>query len=144
MITMTTVTCLALNSYKEARSTSLEEQQLVNQVVIARSKKFNKDYCQIVFEKNQFSWTKGYKLKRSFKDVSSMLNYYNIDDKKSWATSVGVAYLTSTYVDKNVIFYHDKSIKNFKWDSGSTKGQIKTVLVTPNFIFYQLKDRPNV
>lgn len=54
------VECLARNIYFEARGESLKGQLAVAHVTINRqnSSKYPKTICGVVYQKNQFSWTK--------------------------------------------------------------------------------------
>lgn len=57
--------CLAKNVYYEAKGESLQGQMAVAQVTLnrLRSKKWGKTICQVVYAKNQFSWTSSKKAK---------------------------------------------------------------------------------
>ena len=44
--------------YYEARGESIAGQQAVAEVVLNRTKQRDKSVCEVVFEPNQFSWTK--------------------------------------------------------------------------------------
>lgn len=57
------ILCLALNVHFEARSDPIEGQQAVALVTINRSIERNKSVCEVVFEPNQFSWTKQDKIR---------------------------------------------------------------------------------
>lgn len=52
------ILCLALTLYHEARGEPLRGQEAVAEVVINRSLSRNKSVCQVVYEPNQFSWAK--------------------------------------------------------------------------------------
>ena len=49
--------CLALNIYHEARGEPLEGQIAVAMVTMNRADWETSSICQVVYEKNQFSWT---------------------------------------------------------------------------------------
>lgn len=49
--------CLALNIYHEARGESLDGQVAVAMVTMNRASWQTSRVCQVVYEKNQFSWT---------------------------------------------------------------------------------------
>ncbi|WP_252193638.1 cell wall hydrolase [Pseudomonas sp. TAE6080] len=49
--------CLALNIYHEARGESLEGQVAVAMVTMNRANWQTTRVCQVVYERNQFSWT---------------------------------------------------------------------------------------
>lgn len=53
------LTCLALNVFKEARGEPVRAQHAVALVTLNRvlNSNMRKDVCQVVFERNQFSWT---------------------------------------------------------------------------------------
>ncbi|AFQ22238.1 endolysin [Pectobacterium phage My1] len=59
------IDCIARAIYFEARGSSLEGQATVGQVVRERvhNDKFPNTYCSVVYQPNQFSWTKNKKLK---------------------------------------------------------------------------------
>lgn len=124
---------MAINSYHEARGTSQVEQEAVNKVVMARAEKEHIDYCKVVFKKNQFSWANNVKRKDKFSSYKELLSYYNIQDEKSWVNVVGSAYISKlTRKDKDVIYYHDKSIKGFK-----DVKDVSVAYTTKNFVFYK-------
>ncbi len=54
----TAMLCLALTVYYEARGEPIEGQYAVAEVVINRSEERNLSICEVVYEKNQFSWVK--------------------------------------------------------------------------------------
>lgn len=59
MVSLTSaIVCLTMVIYHEARSESTLEQELVAHVVMNRVKERNKSVCEIVKQKNQFSWVK--------------------------------------------------------------------------------------
>jgi spore germination cell wall hydrolase CwlJ-like protein len=59
MVTLTsTILCLSLTVYHEARGEPLHAQKAVANVVLNRSLERNKSICEIVTEPNQFSWVK--------------------------------------------------------------------------------------
>ena len=53
----TTVMCLALNVYKEARGEPEIGQLAVAQVTLNRASKQQKTVCEVVYARKQFSWT---------------------------------------------------------------------------------------
>jgi hypothetical protein len=71
---------MAINLYKECRGASDKECQLINRVVINRMHSTNKDACSIIFEKNQFSWTKRYPKNLNFASYDDMIAYYRLND----------------------------------------------------------------
>ena len=70
--------CLALAIYHEARGEPLAGKHAVAEVVVNRAENRKKDFCDVVFERNQFSWTRG-NWKQHHKDA------------KAWDASVKVA-----------------------------------------------------
>ena len=56
---MTAVTCLALNVFFEARHETITGQIAVAEVTLNRvaDKRYPNNVCDVVWEKNQFSWT---------------------------------------------------------------------------------------
>lgn len=56
---LTTITCLALNIYHEARGEPVEGQIAVAQVTLNRvdSPRYPDDVCAVVFDDGQFTWT---------------------------------------------------------------------------------------
>jgi hypothetical protein len=54
------VTCLTRNIYEEARGESIKAQITVGLIVRQRvfDYRWPKTYCEVVYQKNQFSWTK--------------------------------------------------------------------------------------
>ena len=55
---MTAVVCLALTVYHEARGEPIDGQIAVAQVTMNRADQEESKVCEVVFEKNQFSWTR--------------------------------------------------------------------------------------
>ena len=53
-----TLLCLSLAIYHEARGEPEKGQYAVAEVIINRSKDRNKTICDVVYEPHQFSWTK--------------------------------------------------------------------------------------
>lgn len=51
------ILCLALTLYHEARGEPLKGQEAVAEVVLNRAEKRDKSVCQVVYEPYQFSWT---------------------------------------------------------------------------------------
>lgn len=50
--------CLSLAVFHESRGEPERGQEAVAEVVLNRTEKRNKSVCQVVYEPNQFSWTK--------------------------------------------------------------------------------------
>lgn len=53
--------CLTEAVWQESRGEPLESQVMVVDVVVNRSLVRNKSYCEVVWERGQFSWTKTWK-----------------------------------------------------------------------------------
>lgn len=70
-------TCIAETIYREARGEPYKGKLAVGQVVLNRTK--HKDYpssvCEVVFQKHQFEWTKG------FKTFKAPLSYYKLAEQ---------------------------------------------------------------
>ena len=69
---ISSVSCHTANIFYEARGESKEGMKAIAAVVINRttSGKYPKDACMVIFQKNQFSWTK----QQKFKDIQKVLN----------------------------------------------------------------------
>ena len=52
-----TLTCLALNIYKEGRGDTIRGQQAIALVTLNRAREQKTDICEVVFQPSQFSWT---------------------------------------------------------------------------------------
>ena len=52
--------CLALTIYHESRGEPVSGQYAVAEVVVNRSQERNLSICDVVYEKNQFSWVKAH------------------------------------------------------------------------------------
>lgn len=55
---MSSLMCMALAIYMEARGEPLRGKQAVAEVVNNRSLAWNRDTCGVVFQRGQFSWTR--------------------------------------------------------------------------------------
>lgn len=114
--------CLVKNAYYEARGEGKLGMQLVTKVVINRAKKSLKSVCQIIFERNQFSWTTQYKGKIPKESFNYILNiilemYFKRDSLPLYM--------------EDVTYFHHKSIKP-KWSSS-----LKKVGYWNNHVFYK-------
>lgn len=98
----TQLICLAKNIYYEARGEPLAGKLAVAQVTLNRveSNKFGNTICKVVYEKNQFSWTK----------KPSKLKY-----GKAWqeALSIAEAAITNGIALQNfdALYFHNKKVK---------------------------------
>lgn len=126
---LTGAICLALSTYHEARGVDLNNQIRVTNVAINRTK--DGDYCKTIFAKNQFSWTKGVKFKKSFKNYQSMLAYYKVNDLNAYVKAATATTIALNYSFTDATFYHDTSIKHFKFNAGQVVSSNKY------FIFYR-------
>lgn len=126
---VTPLMCLTFAIYHESRGTNLSSMIKVGNVVVNRTA--DKEYCKTVFKKGQFSWTNKIKYKANFKSYKAMLDYYNITDLNSYFNSVQAATIAIHYSMTDANFYHDKSIKHFKFNAG------KVVSSNKYFIFYR-------
>ncbi len=128
--------CMAINLYKECRGASDKECQLINRVVINRIHDSKQDACSVIFQKNQFSWTKFAPKKLQFASYRAMISYYKIKDS-------GQLRRAFNNVDKsqdennplrtaaNMIHFYDKSVSRPRWARNMT-----VAYNTKNFIFY--------
>jgi N-acetylmuramoyl-L-alanine amidase len=112
--------CLAKNIFFEAGNQALEGKMAVAWVTYNRKlhPKYPKTYCAVVYQKNQFSWTRNKKLKL-------------VDDWR-WHDSVFVARHFKMTKDptKGSIYFHEISIKP-PW----TK-KVKKIVRIQNHVFY--------
>ncbi len=75
--------CLATNVYREARGEPMEGQITVAKVTLNRvySGKYPSSICGVVYQKNQFSWTKRYKnIVYNFEAINASIIAYNSSD----------------------------------------------------------------
>lgn len=138
MIVLTSMICLSLNSYNEARGATVKDQIAVNKVVMARMNKNNTSACDEVFKPGQFSWTSKYKKpKLTFKNLKEVKKYYNIKDDKAWDQAVNSSVQSvitySELKDSKILFYHDHSISRFAWNMKDVRPAYKTKY----FVFYK-------
>jgi len=136
MLVVTANLCMAINLYKECRSASDKECQLVNRVVINRMHDTNQDACNVVFAKNQFSWTNATPKKLKFKSYSDMIAYYKLNDTAQLIRAFDNVNKSengnnSLHTASNMTHYYDKSIAQPKWAQ-----RMQVAYRTKNFIFY--------
>jgi spore germination cell wall hydrolase CwlJ-like protein len=97
------VECLANNIYMESRGESFRGQIAVAQVVVNRlhAKKYGNSICEIIYAKNQFSWTEDY--------VSGNKNY------KLWKNSLVISRAVLSGELRlpkfNAKYFHNKTVK---------------------------------
>lgn len=118
------IDCLTKNIYYESRGEPLRGQKSVAQVTLNRVKArgYPSSICHVVYQSNQFSWTKN---KRKIKLENSMNVAYNIANDA----------LVSGTADKNLektkaLFFHTSQV-NPIWSK--TKKRIEKI---GNHIFY--------
>lgn len=92
--------CLADNVYYEARGEPIKGQMLVARVTLNRAKEFHSgDICKAVYQKGQFSWTKGKNMSMTYKV-----------DFGTYATAAKAAYAALWY-HTPVYYYHATYVK---------------------------------
>ncbi|TXI93440.1 MAG: hypothetical protein E6Q33_03475 [Neisseriales bacterium] len=136
MLVVTANLCMAINLYKECRSASDTECQLINRVVINRMHDTNQDACNVVFAKNQFSWTNTTPKKLKFKNYSEMIAYYKLSDTAQLIRAFDNVNQSEDGSSKlkisdSMTHYYDKSISQPKWAQ-----RMQVAYKTKNFIFY--------
>lgn len=135
MLVVTASLCMAINLYKECRSATDKECQLVNRVVINRMHETQHDACSIIFAKNQFSWTQTTPKKLEFKNYSQMIAYYKINDSSQLIRAFDNVNKSQNNdqlkTATNMTHYYDKSISKPKWAH-----HMQVAYRTKNFIFY--------
>ena len=121
---MTSLLCLQMGIYFEARSESLIGQSLVAETILNRVKspKFPNNICDVVIQRKQFSF---------FNDASSD-NPLIIKDKKSWNA---VGYTAKRMIQGNIsygtgCFYHTIKVKP------SWAKKMNVLYIEDNHIFY--------
>lgn len=111
------VKCLAEVVYREARGESYKGQLAVAQTVINRTRVaiFPQDICRVVFQKGQFSWTRGWK-----SDWRA--------DYQSYQVARVALMGTHSMRDFKALYFHNASVK-----PGWNRKKIATI---GNHIFY--------
>jgi len=117
--------CLTLAIYKEARGESNLGQQLVGKVVLNRVEDpyFPDTICKVVYQKNQFSWTKD--KKGSGRLLKGDLRGLNPKDRAAYLEAKIIALslikegfeVPEKYKDA-LYFVHNKVYKKQKWLTG--------------------------
>jgi spore germination cell wall hydrolase CwlJ-like protein len=130
---------MAINLYKECRGTSDKECQLINRVVINRMQQSNQDACSVIFEKNQFSWTKKTPKKLQFENYQEMTSYYKIYEADQLARAfdnVDKSQNDNSSIQttaSNMTHYADRSLHNQpKWAH-----RMQVAYQTKYFVFYK-------
>lgn len=136
MLVVTANLCMAINLYKECRSASDKECQLVNRVVINRMHETKQGACNVIFARNQFSWTNQTRKRLNFKNYSEMIAYYKISDTTQLVRAFDNVIKSqdnqqALLVSRNMTYYYDKSISTPKWAQ-----HMQVAYRTKNFIFY--------
>jgi spore germination cell wall hydrolase CwlJ-like protein len=96
------VACLAKNIYHEARGESTKGQEAVALVTInrVRDPRWPDTICGVVYERNQFSWTRKPK---------------PVKNREAWANSLDVAYKVlsgnSTLLNFSAVYFHTKQVR---------------------------------
>lgn len=107
--------CLATNVYREARGEPMEGQIAVAKVTMNRlnDSRYPDSICGVVYQKNQFSWTKKYKnVVYNFTALSASVVAYNSED------------------DFNAKYYHNQKVKP------SWRKRLKEGVTIGNHTFY--------
>lgn len=92
MILESSILCLALNVYFEARGESEKGMQAIAQVTYNRAKVIDSDnpkssICEAVYQKNQFSWTK----KNPKSKLNNIIKKLEKSDDESWIEALELA-----------------------------------------------------
>ena len=139
MLIVSAQLCMAINLYKECRGTSDKECQLINRVVINRMQQSNQDACSVIFEKNQFSWTKKTPKKLQFENYQEMTSYYKIYEADQLARAfdnVDKSQNDNSSIQtsaSNMTHYADRSLHNQpKWAH-----RMQVAYQTKYFVFYK-------
>lgn len=117
MLIVSAQMCMAINLYKECRGTSDKECQLINQVVINRMQKTSQDACSVIFEKDQFSWTRNTPKKLKFNSYQEMTSYYKINEPEQLMrafSNVEKSHINNDEQSNQSVgmtHYYDKSLK---------------------------------
>jgi len=115
--------CVARTLYHEARGEPLEGIRAVFSVIVNRSRKSGKSFCEIVSAHKQFSYMNSGKI--------SLENPLTEDEKKLYDAVTEL----DNELSEDVLFYHNTSVKP-KW----TK-KMKVEKRIGNHIFYKLKEK---
>jgi spore germination cell wall hydrolase CwlJ-like protein len=135
----TTLLCLALNIYHEARSEPVKGQIAVAQVTLNRvnHQNYPNGVCEVVTQRKQFSWTndKIKAVKHQGKFVGYQLKPNAIPkENKAWLRSISVAKFVMSGkaqdFSNGAIFYHTKQVKPY-WNKDK-----QLVAVLGNHLFY--------
>lgn len=128
--------CMAINLYQECRSASDKECQLINRVVINRMHDTGRDACNVIFEKNQFSWTRNFPEKLQFNSYSEMLAYYKLKNSAQLIRAFNNVYTSEEdskdiKISSKMRHYNDLSIGTPSWAK-----YMHVAFRTQKFVFY--------
>lgn len=106
--------CLALTIYHEARGEPLVGQQAVAEVVLNRVKKRDKSVCEVVYEPKQFSWSnsKGLPKPNEHWDSSVKLARSYLDGDRQTSITNGAQYFHTNSIPLNCKAKNVKRIGN--------------------------------
>lgn len=106
--------CLALTIYHEARGEPVIGQQAVAEVVLNRADKRDKSVCQVVYEPHQFSWSnkKGVPKPSENWDSSVKLARSYLDGDKQTSITNGAQYFHTNSIPLNCKAKNVKRIGN--------------------------------
>lgn len=137
----TTLLCLALAVFTEARGEPIHGQEAVAHVVLNRAAIRDMEVCDVITEKGQFTWNTA----RYLSKIRTKAGRYRYVVKtkalpiaqKGWGVAMAVAVRVLQRKDnmQNVEFFHAKTV-NPGWDT-----RLKRLFVAGNHIFYARKDR---
>lgn len=125
---LSSLDCLALNLYFESRGESDIANVTIMAVVFNRvaDKRYPNDYCDVVFQHKQFSWTSNL---REVKDIKRYKSLYSIVEN----SIIHKAFISS--INEGVTHYHSVKIKPY-WIKDKN---IKYINQVDNHKFYLWK-----
>ncbi len=141
MMLSSTIICLALNIYFEARGESLNAQAAVAYTTLNVAEEKHISTCKAVYSKGKFSWTRnrvkynGGNSEEEFLYSKKFMSKYSIRELDSWENSIGMAKDVISGNIKNPIgdanYFHDVTIKAPIWSKNITR-----IAKIGGFIFY--------
>jgi N-acetylmuramoyl-L-alanine amidase len=128
MLITSTILCLALNVFYEARNTTEIDREAVAVVALNRAQEEKTTVCHVIAEPKQFSWTSKYRMR--------VPKLRNIVDRKAWEHSLAVArlVLSSKPIQQRfarVFYYHAHYVRPF-WDR-----RMRIAFSTPYQTYYR-------
>lgn len=117
--------CLATTIYRESGNQSFRGQMLVAAVVVNRMKHHKMTACQVVMQKNQFSWYKG-KQSLELNDQSKMY----LGMSRQILLDVKHGKFVNYAGKHNIMWFHNHSVKP-KW-----RHSVKVAVVEQDHVFY--------